>query len=164
VLGKDVSSDLLAPGWSQVTRHLIATRCRTFSTFHVLRDYSLDPIKRDVSKWTIIMNELESNAKPTQSGRRTTGTRIEVQSIASANGERITGNIFSSTHARVGKSINAQDPIAKLRRVVHYSTKHFAWFSESLPWKSHVPIRYEEKVQHKCAKCVLTKHGGFKVW
>jgi hypothetical protein len=58
----------------------------------------------------------------------------------------------------------AQDPIAKLRRVVHYSTKDFAWFSESLPWKSHVPVRYEEKVQHKFAKCVLTKHGGFRLW
>ena len=35
---------------------------------------------------------------------------------------------------------------------------------KKLPWKTHTPILYPEKVEHECSKCVVTRHGGFKMW
>lgn len=55
-------------------------------------------------------------------------------------------------------------PAHRLRlRMQDVVSKH-AWIREELPWKTHIPILYPEKVDHKCSKCVVTRHSGFKMW
>jgi len=31
------------------------------------------------------------------------------------------------------------------------------WVRESVPWKTHIPVYYDEKVMHECAKCFVTR-------
>ncbi|KEQ69258.1 hypothetical protein M436DRAFT_76192 [Aureobasidium namibiae CBS 147.97] len=37
------------------------------------------------------------------------------------------------------------------------------WVREELPWKTHRPIRYDEKTEHHCAGCKFTRTGGGKL-
>ncbi|CAD0097678.1 unnamed protein product [Aureobasidium mustum] len=56
------------------------------------------------------------------------------------------------------------NPAHRLRlRMQDMLLKH-AWIREELPWKTHTPILYPEKVEHECSSCVVTRHGGFKMW
>ncbi|KAI5209699.1 hypothetical protein E4T38_02238 [Aureobasidium subglaciale] len=57
----------------------------------------------------------------------------------------------------------ASDPLYVLRNRVHMLVQH-AWAMEDLPWKTHVPVLYEQRVQHKCGKCLVSRHGGVKMW
>jgi len=40
----------------------------------------------------------------------------------------------------------------------------YAWFRQSLPWKSHSPVYREHQVEHHCEGCNWTKRGGRKLW
>lgn len=56
------------------------------------------------------------------------------------------------------------DPAFKLRSRMHNLVLTSAWVRELLPWRTHTPILYPEKVEHTCAKCLVTRHSGFKMW
>lgn len=55
------------------------------------------------------------------------------------------------------------DRAYKLRITIQSLLLQHSWLREHLPWKTHTPILYPEKVDHKCAKCIVTRHGGFKM-
>lgn len=57
-----------------------------------------------------------------------------------------------------------QDPVRGLRKSVHDVATRFDCFREALPWKSHVPILYAQKMPHRCDACLITRHGGSKLW
>lgn len=57
-----------------------------------------------------------------------------------------------------------QDPAYALYQAVRIWIRRHQWVRDSLPWKSHLPILYPEKVKHECSKCFLTRFGGAKLW
>jgi hypothetical protein len=65
---------------------------------------------------------------------------------------------------KYSKKRYAEDPIFKLRCFMLDCVRHRAWFREDLPWKSHVPLWYEEKVINTCSRCTVTRHGGGRLW
>lgn len=56
------------------------------------------------------------------------------------------------------------NPAYKLRATMQNLVLRNPWVREELPWKTHTPILYPAKIEHKCAKCVVTRHGGNKMW
>lgn len=42
--------------------------------------------------------------------------------------------------------------------------KRFAWFRDTLPWKSHRPVFYDDRVEHYCEGCGWTEKNGKKLW
>lgn len=56
------------------------------------------------------------------------------------------------------------DHVYALRLAVPEWVRHNQWARESVPWKTHVPVVYDEKVSHECEKCFVTRHGGLKLW
>lgn len=58
----------------------------------------------------------------------------------------------------------AEDPLYTLRTRIRTTLATHSWMRESLPWKTHVPVLYEDKVEHNCGKCLVSRHGGLKFW
>jgi hypothetical protein len=56
------------------------------------------------------------------------------------------------------------DPAYALSRAISLWIRKHQWIRESLPWKTHLPIFYPEKVNHECSKCLVTRHGGAMLW
>jgi hypothetical protein len=40
----------------------------------------------------------------------------------------------------------------------------YAWFREQLPWKSHQPILFAQKLRHVCASCRKSRSDGSQLW
>lgn len=49
------------------------------------------------------------------------------------------------------------DPAFVLRRRIPDWIKRLSWVVDRLPWKTHIPIYYPEKVKHQCEKCFVTR-------
>jgi hypothetical protein len=56
------------------------------------------------------------------------------------------------------------DPAYALSRAIPLWITRHKWFRESVLWKTHLPIVYDEKVHHECSKCLVTRWGGAKLW
>jgi hypothetical protein len=56
------------------------------------------------------------------------------------------------------------DPVYQLTRVIPLNLRRHQWLRASVPWKTHLPIVYDEKVHHDCSKCLVTRWGGAKLW
>lgn len=50
-----------------------------------------------------------------------------------------------------------------LASMTNWSHRH-AWFGQDLPWKSHQPVSYNERIEHYCEGCKWTVKGGRKLW
>jgi hypothetical protein len=59
----------------------------------------------------------------------------------------------------------ASDPRFKFSGMLHNFLMHHAWAGDELPWKTHVPTVYPEKVTRQCARCDRRPPGGgAKLW
>jgi DNA-directed RNA polymerase subunit M/transcription elongation factor TFIIS len=56
------------------------------------------------------------------------------------------------------------DPAYLLNRRIPLILRRHQWLRESVLWKTHLPIIYDEKVHHECSKCLVTRWGGAKLW
>lgn len=53
----------------------------------------------------------------------------------------------------------------KFRQWLTVTIRSHAWLCERLPWKTHKPVFYEDKVQHACSTCLIPRYGGaHKLW
>lgn len=43
-------------------------------------------------------------------------------------------------------------------------TRGHEWVRAQLPWKTHVPLLYADKVEHYCHGCDWTRNGGRQLW
>jgi hypothetical protein len=140
-----------------------ASRCQTFSTSHVAKALSLDPVKRGAQQAQY--NErarIKRQTDPEYAKRRRAADRDAHSRRSDHNGEnreRILGY-----KREYSKKRYAQDPLFRLRAFMLDCVKMRVWFREDLPWKSHVPLWYEEKVQNTCSGCTVTRHGGGRLW
>jgi hypothetical protein len=63
--------------------------------------------------------------------------------------------------------LRASDPRYNFSKALHnlLVSDGNAWAREELPWKTHVPVLYPEKVYRKCARCDRRpQKGGLKLW
>jgi hypothetical protein len=59
----------------------------------------------------------------------------------------------------------AEGPEYRFKEWFNSVVRKYGWMRERLPWKTHTPVLYEEKVQHTCNTCLIPKFGGaFKLW
>lgn len=40
----------------------------------------------------------------------------------------------------------------------------YRWIREHLPWKSHIPVIYPQRVEHHCTSCEFTRVRGARLW
>ena len=135
---------------------------RTFSSSHAAKGCSLDPVKRRAQMDR--HNEIkrlrrQSDPDWLRRERQTVRNSVRRAKWRETNRETVLEYLREFCKQRY-----AHDPRHKLRKRMHDLAMAHAWFREKLPWKSHVPIRYDEKVQHSCEKCIVTRFGGFKLW
>ena len=64
---------------------------------------------------------------------------------------------------RLQERIQIDPAFALVRRSPTWITRH-QWVRENLPWKTHYPVCYPEKVEHDCTKCLISRYGGAKLW
>jgi hypothetical protein len=50
------------------------------------------------------------------------------------------------------------------QQLVHSWARRYTWFREQLPWKSHHPILFAQKLKHVCASCRVSRSDGSKLW
>ncbi|KEQ84474.1 hypothetical protein M438DRAFT_318905 [Aureobasidium pullulans EXF-150] len=58
----------------------------------------------------------------------------------------------------------AENPRFKLHHKMDILSRQSQWARECLPWKSHTPVLYDKKVEHICSSCLVSRHGGAKLW
>ena len=139
------------------------SQSRTFSSSHAAKGYSLDPVKRRIQMDR--HNEtrrLKRQADPEYLTRDRDSSRNAPCRSRKWTEEQRKSNMESVRN--INNERYARDPVFRLSTFLHQSLKNHAWFRENLPWKSHLPVQYEHKVQHSCSRCVVTRHGGARVW
>lgn len=59
----------------------------------------------------------------------------------------------------------ATNPKWKFLQRLHFWCLHYSWVRDELPWETHVPVVYPEKVHKQCFGCDrLKKGGGVRLW
>lgn len=48
-------------------------------------------------------------------------------------------------------------------RLIKWCFRH-SWVRQKLPWKTHMPEVYGEKVEHRCTGCTFVRKNGSKLW
>lgn len=140
-----------------------ASHIRTFSTSHATKTLPLDPVARRLR-----LDQLNKQAKIR---RRTDSEWVKScrENLRKFYGRRkeVTEEQREALLKQKRKNASkyyAEDPVYKLRNRVYSFARRFGWFREALPWKSHVPVVYAQKVSHNCDACLVTRYGGFQLW
>lgn len=71
--------------------------------------------------------------------------------------------ILSASRAR-HKVNQATDETYRNKRTMASLIRRCTWFREELPWKSHRPVLYSEKLVRPCTKCGVMRRDGLKIW
>ena len=59
----------------------------------------------------------------------------------------------------------AEDPAHRLKVWLPTVVRRLVWIRERLPWKTHTPVLYQEKVRHTCSTCLVPRRGcAYKLW
>lgn len=70
---------------------------------------------------------------------------------------------ISESLSRHKKSYQTNEKYRNRRIMTGWIVK-YTWFREHLPWKSHHPVLYSQKVVHTCTRCGVTRRDGLKIW
>jgi hypothetical protein len=90
--------------------------------------------------------------------------RRRVRAYDYANRQRLDRASYYQMAAKRERQRVLSDPAHALNRAIPQWIRRHQWIRESLPWKTHLPIVYPEKVNHECSKCLVTRHGGAMLW
>lgn len=69
-------------------------------------------------------------------------------------------SIVRARHKRLWKK---DGPYRRISMMAKWIRMH-AWVREQLPWKSHRPVLYPQKVVRSCTRCNVTRRDGLKIW
>jgi hypothetical protein len=138
------------------------SQLRTFSSSPTTKALSSDPATRRIQQDRY--NEIKRIKRRTDPEWATRERRLN-RNAAHNNRWKETNREAYLEYLRNDRiKRSAQDPLFVLRGMMYRWARRYAWFRESLPWKSHVPVFYGKKVQHVCSRCVVTTHGSAQVW
>lgn len=56
-----------------------------------------------------------------------------------------------------------EESVRRANRFIMWCYKK-SWIRQNLPWKSHIPKMYEEKVEHYCTACKFVHKNGYRLW
>ncbi|KAH0194755.1 hypothetical protein KCV03_g395, partial [Aureobasidium melanogenum] len=71
--------------------------------------------------------------------------------------------ILSTSRARSRASYETDGRYRNMRIMARWIYR-YTWFREQLPWKSHRPVLYSEKLVRLCTKCGVKRRDGLKIW
>jgi hypothetical protein len=57
-----------------------------------------------------------------------------------------------------------EDGPYRRRKILLRWCSAYSWLREQLPWKSHQPIYYSQRVEHFCYGCKWTRASGARLW
>ena len=142
----------------------VSSISRTFSSFHPFNNSS-DPAKEKA--------RLEKQAEYHRRKRRTdaewalarqrTHSKSRAKQRANLTEEQYQQYLLHNRQVR--NKLYAEDPARRLRLTIGDVVRRHDWVRERLPWKTHTPVVYQEKVQHTCSTCLIPRYGGVaKLW
>ncbi|CAD0113978.1 unnamed protein product [Aureobasidium uvarum] len=65
---------------------------------------------------------------------------------------------------RLREAARHKTTTGQMRKRLHLWCTRYAWFRESVSWKSHLPLHTEDKVRHHCDGCGYERFAGLKLW
>ncbi|CAD0096959.1 unnamed protein product [Aureobasidium vineae] len=138
----------------------ITSQLRTFSLSAIAQTLSLDPVvrRRQMDK----INERKRIKRRTDAEwakRERPASRDRAAEWQAKNREQ-----YLEYNRKLSVDRFAQDAAYRLRKRMHDMLSRHAWARYRLPWKSYVPVLYEKKVRRDCEGCLVSRHGGVKLW
>jgi hypothetical protein len=138
---------------------------RVFSSFRPLKERSSDPEKKKIRpekhaqyyrmkcrtdpEWTLARRRIAREATAKYAASLTEGQYQQ----------------YILNKRETNQQRYREDPEYKLRQWLTVTIRSHAWLRERLPWKTHKPVFYEDKVQHACSTCLIPRYGGaYKLW
>lgn len=138
---------------------------RVFCSFHSVKAPSSDPVKRKAQydkrlennrlkrvtdpEWTLHNRALHLKACTKHKAK---WTYEHLQEVYQKEAER-------------KRTRRVEDPKFRLKEWLSKIVRRHAWTRERLPWKTHYPVLYQDKVQHTCSTCLVPRFGGgYKLW
>jgi hypothetical protein len=69
----------------------------------------------------------------------------------------------SASTLRSHKYQETSEAFRRRKAIARWVTR-YTWFREQLPWKSHHPLLFAQKIKHVCAKCGMLRSDGLMLW
>lgn len=138
---------------------------RLFSSFHTVKAYPVDPAEKK-ARYDRMMEH--RRMKRLTDPEWTLHARAVSLKYYTKHKSKWTDEHRQSIYQKSAESTRrrcAEDPEYKLRAWLPTAVRHNAFVRERLPWKSHTPVLYQDKVQHTCSTCLAPRMaGGYKLW
>jgi len=68
-------------------------------------------------------------------------------------------------NAEVRRTKRAEDAEFRFKEWLSGVVRRHVWIRERLPWKTHTPVLYQDKVRHTCSTCLVPRlNGAYKLW
>lgn len=137
---------------------------RLFSSFHPVKAYPSDPVKRKALHDRKMEYRRMKRLTDLEWALHDKAVNTKHYNYRAYWADEKRQSIYQNNNERVRRKC-AEDPEYRLRVWLTTSVRRNAFMRERLPWKSHTPVLYQDKVQHTCSTCLVPRMaGGCKLW